>query len=509
MNNPAFWRALHSLAHPLTIISVVALVVNDHWLRWTLPSWWTGKLGDFAWLLFAPFICTLALSWLIPKRWQQQERMVGIVSITFIGAWFALAKTVPTVHALTVNTLDSIVGWQGGLRMDATDLLTLPALLMSWHIWRTVRNTPPRVPVGYVVTALGIMGTLATSCIVDRGIVAFCQLNDTLYAFTEDMIIGGIYRSEDRGLIWSQIENYDRELVESCSESIYWKSGVGIFGPYEIVAGEGVYRLPNTLLLDLSARYHDSYKMLRQAGQPIGIPCGNPKPYSSGPIDAVYDEQTDTLLLAMGQEGILVVNANDDWQWITIGNYEHIGIDWPSSTGTVLQPVFITALWLALLAVTTLALTGRQMRWYETVGLNAGWLFWLLLWWLSSSILHYILVRIGMPLLVIVMLFAIFGVIKIFQRRSSGANIMLMVLALGIAMLYLLPYVLWVRRTVPNHGTASLFALILVGGAMFSAVPYYRWRFPARKKKKQPDEGDSLPPPNELVDTYIVEDAAD
>jgi hypothetical protein len=28
------------------------LLINDHLLREFWPSWWTGKIGDFAWLLF-------------------------------------------------------------------------------------------------------------------------------------------------------------------------------------------------------------------------------------------------------------------------------------------------------------------------------------------------------------------------------------------------------------------------------------------------------------------------
>lgn len=93
-----------------------------------MPSWWTGKLGDFTWLVFAPFIAALVIAWLIPRKHPKQERIVSLIAFSAIGIWFALAKTVPAVHALTTSTLDAIVGWRGGLRMDATDLITLPAL---------------------------------------------------------------------------------------------------------------------------------------------------------------------------------------------------------------------------------------------------------------------------------------------------------------------------------------------------------------------------------------------
>ena len=44
-SNKAFWRAIHSLAHPVTIAAVIGLLLNDHLLRHNWPSWWTGKLS--------------------------------------------------------------------------------------------------------------------------------------------------------------------------------------------------------------------------------------------------------------------------------------------------------------------------------------------------------------------------------------------------------------------------------------------------------------------------------
>lgn len=135
--NPAFWRALHSLAHPISLVAVLLLLLNDHWLRWQYPSWLTGKLGDFTWLVFAPFIAAAALAWVLPrsrsgghdvscpysKRRIHHEQIVGVTAFAFIGLWFALAKTVPAVHGWTVQAWEAVIAWRGTLRMDATDLL--------------------------------------------------------------------------------------------------------------------------------------------------------------------------------------------------------------------------------------------------------------------------------------------------------------------------------------------------------------------------------------------------
>src|SRR5260221_2956816 len=136
MVNKALCRALHSLLHPISIASIALLIVNDHWLRYANPSWLTGKLGDFAWLMFAPFVCAVLIAWLVPRRVTDHQRVVGLLSLLIIGSWFALAKTIPFVHILTTSTWEGIIGWKGSQRLDPSDLLTLPALLLSWTIWQ-------------------------------------------------------------------------------------------------------------------------------------------------------------------------------------------------------------------------------------------------------------------------------------------------------------------------------------------------------------------------------------
>ena len=32
-HNRAFWRAFHSLTHPLSLLAIGVLLFNDHWLR--------------------------------------------------------------------------------------------------------------------------------------------------------------------------------------------------------------------------------------------------------------------------------------------------------------------------------------------------------------------------------------------------------------------------------------------------------------------------------------------
>ena len=48
--------SMHALVQPLTLASVALLLLNDHILKWLIPSWLTGKLSDFAGLFFFPYL---------------------------------------------------------------------------------------------------------------------------------------------------------------------------------------------------------------------------------------------------------------------------------------------------------------------------------------------------------------------------------------------------------------------------------------------------------------------
>src|SRR5512147_742964 len=107
MNTLAFRRTLLSVSHPLSIAAVIIVLLNDHWWRRVAPSWFTGKIGDFAWLIFAPCLLALLLAWLLPRR----EMLVGHVAIVAVGLIFGLDKTVPAFHTLTIGVREFLTGW--------------------------------------------------------------------------------------------------------------------------------------------------------------------------------------------------------------------------------------------------------------------------------------------------------------------------------------------------------------------------------------------------------------
>ncbi|HET7375196.1 MAG TPA: hypothetical protein VFK30_00720, partial [Anaerolineae bacterium] len=155
-----FQRALLSLSHPLSIAAIAVVLLNDHLLRHVWPSWFTGKIGDFAWLIFAPFLLAALAGWL-PIRSSNRDNLIGQGSIVAVGLIFGLAKTVPEFHSLTIKILETLTGWPNVLRIDPTDLLTLPALFIAVWIWRQSVARTFRLPNrGLVLLPLAILATM-------------------------------------------------------------------------------------------------------------------------------------------------------------------------------------------------------------------------------------------------------------------------------------------------------------------------------------------------------------
>ncbi len=502
MPNRAFWKAFHSLTHPVSISAVILLLLNDHVLRIYMPSWWTGKLGDFTWLIFAPMICALVVAWIVPKGWQRQPQIVGYISFGFIGVWFATAKTLPAVQQLTNDALSLIVGYQTSLRLDTTDLFTLPALFIGWMVWRRAPETQINLrPYGWAIIALGVLATVATSPaydyqVISRGISCVSNIGGKIYAINATDWYNEAFVSKGSGLIWQDIDPNTIEITrETCSVNIINPLTNGFeFDNWEI---------------SLRMNSSDQIEISTDAGQTWGaefdlspiyderrhiyfdqyheFESGNFIEYAPGPYHALFDDTSGNLILAMGYDGLLVRDADANWQWVTVGNYRYrpnseINFD-VSMRIEQLQEELLMAFTLFFLVFATVA--APYLRMSEAAGcilMISMWSMWFFAHLFISpdglSIFlgdFYVLLCIG---IIIGSWLRSAHLLNAFYRRQNIKIIGVMIgVCCGIALMYLSPFVLWVRGIIPEYTVAfasGFIASILgaFGAGIFFQVKY-------------------------------------
>jgi hypothetical protein len=126
----------NALAHPLFWVALVALLVNDHFLKQArvLPGAITGKLSDFAGLLAAPVLIVALL-----RVRGRVGRMAAFACVA--GIFTAIKLSRPVADALEAITAYTPLPWR--LWCDPTDLVALSVLPLAW--WLAGREGKPAV----------------------------------------------------------------------------------------------------------------------------------------------------------------------------------------------------------------------------------------------------------------------------------------------------------------------------------------------------------------------------
>jgi len=127
VNDPTPSAPERALVHPVWWGALALLAFNDHVLKGSplLPEAATGKLSDLAGLVVAP----LLFATLVRAR----SRRAMLACHIAVGAVFAAIQVSPWA-AGGWSDLMGLVGAPWVIVSDPTDLLTLPALLVSWSV---------------------------------------------------------------------------------------------------------------------------------------------------------------------------------------------------------------------------------------------------------------------------------------------------------------------------------------------------------------------------------------
>ena len=135
----------------LPLAGLLLLTLNDHYWKYAFPGFWTGKISDFAGMLFFPFLLTATVSWclfgidtLLAKFRPGSRRLrYGLsrprltVAVIATGLALAAINIVPECQELYLLALTSLklgIWSKPGYTMDPSDLSALLLLPFVW-VW--------------------------------------------------------------------------------------------------------------------------------------------------------------------------------------------------------------------------------------------------------------------------------------------------------------------------------------------------------------------------------------
>ncbi|HOU13965.1 MAG TPA: hypothetical protein PKZ84_12715 [Anaerolineae bacterium] len=479
MENRLSRKALRLLCSPPSFIAMAALLVNDHLLRRFWPSWITGKLGDFAWLLFFPFALAWGWALLLPRR----ERLVRGLAFGLTGGIFALANTVPAAHAAVVRAAEWALGQPVIWVRDPSDLIALAALAAAWLMWEKLpdaktpiasrRNIP--APWNRLALAAAALLTIANSAGPPAiGVEHLAYREGSIYGLERHARQG--YVSHDGGFSWTTLKTQ-----YEAGKTAYSEDGKTWISVEELCPACARTEVDlTTRILDVNGAVRYRYA----SGQPIersddggatwqkaftrqSSPAD--KTYYErlhmnyrfypGPLDAVADPQTGNIVFAMGVEGVLVRTPDDAWTWVEIGLARRAEVRRGEGLWLILQGELLLAAGFGLLAIMTLL-----ARWRRSTARKIFLTLYWILWGLNVVLMPELRTGYGAAMDTMLMVGGcIYLLIHIdielamtIPKQATAREIGRVALTgLLVAGVFLIPYVLWVLAIIPWYGLAA------------------------------------------------------
>jgi hypothetical protein len=201
------------LGHPLTVLALVLLILNDHVFKAAYPGWLTGKLSDAAGLVLAPALLAALTGLLAPRL---NPRGVALGALLTVAAAFTIIKSF-AYGAQQASAAWSLI-YPSQFRVDRTDLLTLPFLALAWWTWTAARRRPAptrrvRAARVGVLLPIALIGVAATTPAYEADAILVANVADGIYLVSDDVHYGDtIVRSTDDGAFWSVVNGISADV---------------------------------------------------------------------------------------------------------------------------------------------------------------------------------------------------------------------------------------------------------------------------------------------------------
>ena len=208
-------RCQFAVTHPVTLGAVALLLVND-WLLKPLwqSDWTTGKLSDFAWMVFAPPLLLLVLS--LPARGNAKAQRVAFIA-AYLGLplLYAAYNTFAPLHDWIMGGFTLLSGASAGSPLDRYDSLVIPpAMAAALWVWGGTAHSRAglRTRLHLYAVVIAALATVATSG--DEGPPPNAGHVGTIDG---DVVMQGrsyssLYVSNDGGLTWKMLNRYPNDV---------------------------------------------------------------------------------------------------------------------------------------------------------------------------------------------------------------------------------------------------------------------------------------------------------
>ena len=307
-------NSLHCLRHPITLLSIALLLVNDHILKVVSPSWLTGKLSDFAGLFFFPFLLAILLGLLFRRA---SQKTIGWLAFGITAIWFTLIKTTGWGNTLTEELVSRLLGVPVQIVLDPTDLIALVVLYPAWRLWNRAEQVRP-TRLGWIALGVASVATLATTPLPPPPAVTNLLYDDgKVYANSSPFAL-----SEDGGKTWAAVK------IAPPFEGQWRKMPLIICEPfisqlcYRIAGNEQVEQSEDSgqnwhVVWSIPPGRREYMKRAFECDSISIAPCS--KELQLGPYDMLLSNPVGqngqhTLIVALGTNGVLVRDPIGKWE---------------------------------------------------------------------------------------------------------------------------------------------------------------------------------------------------
>jgi hypothetical protein len=465
----AFHHAVRCLAHPLSLLGMAVLFTNDYYLRIVHPSWFTGKLGDFAWLFFFPFFLTALLVWVLPKAWLKGSTPI-LIGIGITALVFTLGNTVAPFLQWMIDVLEWVIPWQFAGVTDPTDLIALPVMGLTYLLWGKlpVYRTAQPPQLRWLWLGIALLLTMGNSAAPPTGITLVYTTDGEIYAEGD-----GFYKGSNGGLDWDIIAAY--RTVEPIGK---YEAG-SLIGPIQSIVDPNNndihYRFNTGKSIERSTDGGKTWAtefVLRPQSEAVeahytrGVRRGYEHTI---PFDAEFDPQTGNLIMTMKFDGMLVRSMDGEYHWVPVHNYSHQEINFFIIIALLIPGDVALAFFIGILSMRSFC--WKDLKWFRKAFLI---LFFILILFTgifiqpARTFSDY-----GVPFILFILfvegIIALILLKKTIMTVRNPNNVIIFGLTAGI--LHLFPMFLWGYNIIPKYQLAFGIGVALsIGWTVFLHV---------------------------------------